>query len=251
MITYKVSAVSYLNTIPFLYGIEHFQIIKSIDLELDYPSLCAKNLLRRNVDIALVPVVSLVSNNELNIVSEYCIGSDGHVDTVGLYSDVPIEMINEILLDYQSHTSVKLLKILCKDYWNIDPKFISSVQGFESRISGNTAGLIIGDRAFSANSRYKYCYDLSQVWKELTGLPFVFACWMSNDRISEDFLVQFNHALSYGVNNLDKICLDKYGDYSFCSDPMIYLKNRISYRLTQEKREAMRIFLSKINDLDL
>ena len=113
MVKYKVSAVSYLNTIPFLYGIEHFQITKSIDLELDYPSLCAKNLLRRNVDIALVPVVSLVSNNELNIVSEYCIGSDGHVDTVGLYSDVPIEMINEILLDYQSHTSVKLLKILC------------------------------------------------------------------------------------------------------------------------------------------
>ena len=149
MVTYKVSAVSYLNTIPFLYGIEHSKITKSIDLELDYPSLCAKNLLRRNVDIALVPVVSLISNNDLNIVSEYCIGSDGHVETVGLYSDVPIERIKEILLDYQSNTSAKLLKILCKNYWNIDPKFTSSTQGFESRISGKTAGLIIGDRAFS------------------------------------------------------------------------------------------------------
>ena len=116
MVNYKVSAVSYLNTIPFIHGIKSSNISDFIDLQLDYPSVCAQKLINNEVDIALVPVVVLKDNPQFNIISDYCIGSNGKVDTVCLYSDVPLKEIKEIYLDYQSRTSIELLKVLCKDH---------------------------------------------------------------------------------------------------------------------------------------
>ena len=53
----RISAVSYLNTIPFIYGLKQSELIDNIDLRLDYPSVCADKLINNEVDLALVPVV--------------------------------------------------------------------------------------------------------------------------------------------------------------------------------------------------
>ena len=98
MVKYKVSAVSYLNTIPFIHGIKSSNIYDSIDLQLDYPSVCAQKLIDDEVDIALVPVAVLKQNPSFNIVSDFCIGADGDVDTVCLYSKVPLEEIEEVVV---------------------------------------------------------------------------------------------------------------------------------------------------------
>ena len=108
----KVSAVSYLNTIPFIYGLRNSELMQQIDLYIDCPSVCADKLINNQVDIGLVPVVILDQLNNPKIISDYCIGANGPVDTVCIYSDVPIEEIESIYLDYQSRTSVELLKIL-------------------------------------------------------------------------------------------------------------------------------------------
>ena len=154
MVKYKVSAVEYLNTIPFIYGINNSEISNQIELLLDFPSECARKLSKNEVDIALVPVAILKKNPEFKIVSDFCIGSNGKVDTVCLYSETPLEEIEKIYLDYQSRTSVELLRILCREHWKVSPKFKNSEKGFENKIEGRTAALIIGDRAFSANKKY-------------------------------------------------------------------------------------------------
>ena len=82
-----------------------------------------------------------------------------------------MNLIRSIELDYQSRTSIELLIILLRDYWRVNPKLIYSDIGFEQNISGNKAGLVIGDRAFDLNKKYKYVYDLSLSWKKMTGLP--------------------------------------------------------------------------------
>ena len=123
---YKISAVSYLNTMPFIYSINNSSLRNSIRMKLDYPSMCADKLLSDNVDIALAPVVVLNSSSKFRVISDYCIGSDGKVQTVCLYSNVPLKDIKKIYLDSQSRTSVELLKVLCKEYWRISPAFISS-----------------------------------------------------------------------------------------------------------------------------
>ena len=74
-------------------------------------------------------------------------------------------------MDYQSRTSVALLKILLAEHWKIKPSFTAAVKGFEEQIKGTTAGLVIGDRAFAQRQRSKYIYDLADAWKQMTGLP--------------------------------------------------------------------------------
>ena len=191
----KISAVSYLNTIPFIHGLKQSELIKTIDLQLDYPSICADKLINGTVDLALVPVAVIPKLKEAYIISDYCIGANGAVDTVCLYSDVPIEEIESIALDYQSRTSVALLRVLLKEYWQYNPELKKANVGFEENIKGNHAALVIGDRAFALNTKHAYIYDLSVIWKEMTGFPFVFAAWVANTKLPQDFIISFNKAL--------------------------------------------------------
>jgi chorismate dehydratase len=243
----KISAVSYLNTIPFVHGLKQSELIKIIDLQLDYPSICAEKLINGIVDLALVPVAVIPKLKEAHIISDYCIGANGAVDTVCLYSGVPIEEIESIALDYQSRTSVALLKILLNEYWQLNPELKKANVGFEENIKGNHAALVIGDRAFALNTKYAYIYDLSAIWKKMTGLPFVFAAWVANTKLPKDFIVSFNKALEKGLSNIDKALALEGDSYPNCKNPEDYLNNKISYNLDVEKQKGMELFLRKIS----
>jgi chorismate dehydratase len=244
----KISAVSYLNTIPFIHGLKQSELIHSIDLQLDYPSICADKLINGTVDLALVPVAVIPKLKEAHIISDYCIGSNGAVDTVCLYSDVPITEIDSIALDYQSRTSVALLKILLKEYWQLNPELKKADIGFEENIKDKNAALVIGDRAFNLNSKHKYIYDLSAIWKEMTGLPFVFAAWVTNKKLPQDFIVDFNKALKNGLSDIDAALNLKGNNYPSCEKPKDYLNNQISYFLDAEKQKGMELFLRKVTN---
>lgn len=246
MVKYKISAVSYLNTIPFIYGLKNSPIFGQIELSLDFPALCADKLIRGAVDIALVPVVAIPQLENPNIFSNYCIGANGEVGTVCLYSDVPINEIESIALDYQSRTSVSLLKILLNEYWDLNPELKNTEIGFEDSIRGKHAALVIGDRAFVLNRKHAYIYDLSANWKQLTGLPFVFATWVSNKELPKDFILTFNVALEHGLQNMNKAIALEGDNYPSCENSEDYLNNKISYHLDSEKKKGMELFFSKI-----
>ena len=246
MVNYKISVISYLNSIPFVHGLNMSSVSKSLNLQLDYPSVCADKLINNVVDIGLVPVVVLKDYPSFKIISKYCIGANGDVDTVCLFSNVPIHDIKKIYLDYQSRTSVELLKILCREYWKITPLFKQSKIGFENNINKNTAALIIGDRAFHINHKYEFVYDLSKYWKKMTGLPFVFACWISNKEISKSFLLEFNNSLKRGISNIHESVKKEYENIILLNNAENYLNNKISYILDEKKRKGMNLFISKI-----
>jgi len=246
MVMYKVSVVSYLNTFPFIYGLRERGLDKKMDFSLDIPSICAEKLIANKVDIGLVPIVVLKQLEDAHIFSDFCIGSNGVVETVCLFSDVPIDRIEKIFLDYQSKTSVELLRVLLKEYWRVSPKLTEANENYEVKISGKTAGLIIGDRAFYFQDKFKYAYDLSDIWKQMTGLPFVFACWLANKEIDKDFQEQFNYALKFGVENIEKAIQSSADTYSHCKDLSNYLNHNISYYLDYQKKEGMELFLAKI-----
>jgi chorismate dehydratase len=222
------------------------ELINSIDLQLDYPAICADKLINSEVDIALVPITVMPKLKYHQIISNYCIGADGAVDTVCLYSNVPISEIKKITMDYQSRTSVALLKVLLKEYWDLNTELIKAEVGFEDTINGENAALVIGDRAFDLNHKYKYVYDLSALWKEMTGLPFVFACWVAIKDLPNQFLSDFNAALQNGLNNIDKAILMEVDNYPSRVSPEEYLNNKISYNFNKEKQKGMNLFLSKI-----
>lgn len=241
----KVCSVSYLNSIPFVYGLENHNI--GVDLSSDIPSKCAKKLQDGVVDIALVPVAIIPTLDNPSIISPYCISSDGAVETVCLFSEVPLENIDTILLDYHSRTSNALVQLLSQHFWNIQPQFIDSQTNFESLIKDTTAGVIIGDRAYDFRDKYPYVYDLSEEWKKFTGLPFVFACWVSNAPVDPSFEAAFSSALHYGISNLKLALAEKAQQFDTSIDKWNYLTEVISYDLSKDKRKAMKMFLELIS----
>jgi len=238
---HSVSIVNYYNTIPFLYGINHSGFKSQINLELDIPSVCAQKLKNKQVEIGLVPVAILPELKSYQIITDYCIGAIGKVDSVKLFSERPLEELTHVLLDYQSKTSVTLVQVLNKHFWKKNIQFINATKGFENQISGTTGAVIIGDRTFGLTS-HPYQYDLSEEWQNFTGLPFVFACWVSNVPLEENFINEFNNALSYGVNHIEESVIEK-PNHALGDKALDYLKNKISYNLDADKRKALNMFL--------
>ena len=112
----KITAVSYLNTKPLLFGLVTSGMANSIDLELDIPSECARKLVAGEVDLGLVPVAVIPEIPGAKIITDYCIGSVGEVATVGIFADCPIEKLTHIYLDFHSRTSVLLAQILMREH---------------------------------------------------------------------------------------------------------------------------------------
>lgn len=237
----RVSAVSYINTKPFDYGLQHSEVLKKIDLSFNHPSDCAQKLIDNEVDIGLVPVAALLDIPGYEIVSDYCIGANGAVDSVFIFSNKPIHQVRSLCLDLQSRTSNNLAKVLLKNYWKVSPAYTQD--------SKTDAFVEIGDRTFGKMDKYPFVYDLAQVWKDFTGLEFVFAVWASNKPIDRNFIEEFNTALKLGVNNIDKAILELPKRTDF--DLEDYLTNKIDYPLTESKRTALNLFLNYVKEINL
>jgi chorismate dehydratase len=236
----KVGAVTYLNTKPLIYGMQQESFLKDHELVLDYPAKLAEMLKKGELDVALVPVALLPELPEYHIVSDYCIASDHEVASVCLFSEKPLSEIKRVYLDYQSKTSVALLKILFKQYWKQEVEFLSAMdESYIDRIQDDTAGLIIGDRALQFRERFAYRYDLATAWREMTGLPFVFAVWVSVNPVENSYYKVFSKACANGLDNIQVVA--KEIDCVFF-DLMKYFTQHIDYHLDQSGKDAMNLF---------
>ncbi|MBV7529938.1 menaquinone biosynthetic enzyme MqnA/MqnD family protein [Chitinophaga sp. sic0106] len=236
----KVAAVSYLNTKPLLYGFRNHPVMERMELSMDYPAKIAQQLVDGEVDVALVPVAIIPKLKEYHIIADYCIGAEAPVASVCLYSDVPLHDIKRIYLDYQSRTSVALLKVLVREYWKLDVEFVATSGDYESNIKGTDAGLVIGDRALKQRKISPFIYDLAEHWMRFTSLPFVFAAWIANKELPADFIAEFNNATGIGLQNIPAVVAENPYDVY---DLTTYYVQNISYPLTPAKRQGMQKFL--------
>ena len=246
----NVVAVSYLNTLPFIYGILNDKdLMSQINLRLEYPSKCSDLLNSGEVDLGLIPIIELIDMPYSEIIGEYCIGAEGKVKTVMLYSNCPLNEISSIALDYQSRTSVMLVKILVKNFWKIDVKFFDADEGYIDGISKNNAGLVIGDRTFNLKDSFLYQYDLAEEWFKYTNLPFVFACWVANKPLSDVFKQQFSVALKHGLDH-KALVVDEYNKIKKTNiDLDRYLSDYISWDFDSQKEAALKKFFSLCRNL--
>ena len=233
-----------MNTKPLLYGIERAELRNEIDLVINHPAKIAAMLLEDKIDMGLVPVAIIPYMKEFHINGQYCIGSNGDVASVCLFSDCPIGQVEKVLLDYQSRTSVALVRILLKEYWRLNPELIQAGEDFRDHIGGTTAGVVIGDRALEQRMRSPYVYDLAGAWKALTGLPFVFAAWISNKRLDPSFVEAFDEANRQGLLHIDDVVAENaYPVF----DLHAYFTRHLDYRLDEDKRRGMAKFLEYLS----
>jgi len=245
----KVGVVGYLNTKPLVYGLQHLPVKDKIELVEGHPARIADLLISKEIDLGLVPVAVLPEIGQYYIVGDYCIGADGEVASVCLFSEVPLAEIKQVYLDYQSRSSVALLKWIMQEYWGINAEFIDAEnEDFRNKIKGTSAGLVIGDRAFEQRKVSTFIYDLGQEWKKITGLPFVFAAWVSNKELAPDFIEEFNKANALGLTKLDEIVAAHPFDLYNLKK---YFTIHISYVLDERKKRGMKKFLELVSEYNL
>lgn len=238
----KLSIVRYINSMPFLKGLEKFFSTDELIIQKDIPSECARKLINKDVQIGLVPVAAIPQIENATIISDYCIGSDGPVGSVLLLSNSDKHQIKKIYLDNESRTSNQLMKIIARKFWKIDVDYFNGEEENLKEPEPNAAYIIIGDRAYRHVNYFEYVFDLSEEWKKATALPFVFACWVANTDVQKDLIIKLNKAFEYGIAHIDELLENMDENLDKNTTIKQYLTEFIDYDLTDEKKKALMLF---------
>lgn len=228
---YRIGLVNFLNSYPFRYGLEQ----KRIDFQTAVPSLIAKDLAENKLDIGLVPLVAFHDNAQWNRINNFGIVSSKKVKTVLLCANKPLEEIVTIQADSDSLTSNRLCYVIFNSFLNRKIVWDTSI---------NVDAMVrIGDKAFEIDARFPYVYDMAELWKKYTNLPFVFAVWVANKELEADFIAHFNLALEFGIENIAK-SVTKYQDLIDISlaEAVDYLTANIQHVLDEDCIKSMNLF---------
>lgn len=248
---HTLALVSYLNTRPFIDGLNHVFSNGEVTLNLLPPAECPTQLASGVSDMALVPVGSLIDFEGLALLKDHCIGADGAVDSVYVFSQVPIQEAEIVLLDSHSRTSNGLTRILMKSHWRHQPQFSMPEERDFSLIQGKTAGVAIGDQAYKIKDQFQYVYDLSEVWKDYTGLPFVFAVWAYRPEFwTQTELAKVHTALEWGRANRKSAAARWGKDFGYSlPEAEQYLCHSIQYELDHAKHQALERYFKELKEL--
>jgi chorismate dehydratase len=238
--TIRVGSVSYLNAKPLIYGLEGDPCIEML---LDVPAGLLNALQTEQCDIALLPVIDYQRHRGLIIVPSGGIGSDGPTLTVRIFSPVPIEKIQTLACDIDSHTSVALAQVVLAERWGIRPK-LARFSGPDD-VDSQTAILLIGDKVVCGRPpQMEYQLDLGAAWKEVTGMPFVFAVWTARPEADlADLPQRLENARRSGLANLETIITRDAIPRGWPADlARQYLGKNLQYEIGPRELAAMRKF---------
>jgi chorismate dehydratase len=201
----RISAISFLNTVPLMWDFEHGTAGPQFDISYTVPSECAAQLRAGTADIGIIPAAAYASISDLAILPGVAIAARRPVRSILLVSKVSLDQIRTIALDTSSLTSVALTKVLFDRWLGGHMTFTSMAPDVESMLAGNDACMVIGDSALRVD-RYKYLtFDLAEEWIRFTGKPFVFAFWAVRraalERAPVDLAAVFRTSRDHGVES--------------------------------------------------
>jgi len=244
----RAIAVDYANTLPLRSGLKALELRGDLSMSLARPARAAELFAQGDYQLGLLPVAVHLLEPKTSFVGNFGIVADGFVGSVGIFSEVPFDQIENLYLDYDSRSSVLLAQVLLKHHWKRDADSTNPVHlleatlGYRDLLGGTTAGLIIGDPAIEARQRFPYYFDLAEAWKEMTQLPFVFAAWLSSSKLTESFVFAFDEAQKLGVAN--RLALAKeYQPFIPGYDLKAYFTNQIQYHITADAKRGLEKFL--------
>ena len=250
--TYKIGAVSYLNSVPLIH--ELGKLAPEYEIVLDLPSRLADRLAAGEMDVALIPSVEVALADDLTIVSDACIGCFGPVWSVKLLSQVPVESIRSVALDEGSRTSVALVKLWLQQRHGIVADYCRLAMDDDYRDVETDAVLVIGDRAMqSSQAGFSHQYDLGQCWQEWTGMPFVFAVWAARPCADLDRLAAvLSEARDQGVAMAASIAKNQAAKYDLSVGQCLrYFTEFLNFRLGEAEKASLQVFCRRASELSL
>ena len=247
----RIGVVPYLNAKPLIYGLNHHT--DSIELTFEVPSLLPNMLNNDQVDVALIPSIEYFRNDNYAIIPDISISSIGTVESVKIFSKVPIQNIRTAALDKSSSTSCALTKIILKEYYHLSPQYTQWNKQYDISSNDSDAVLLIGDNAMRVIENGYFTLDMGQAWFEHTGLPFVYAVWVVKRGC---YIPGINNLLKSaketGIRSVKVLSETESKRLQLTQEHCFnYLTNSIRYNLGEEEIKGLQTFYQYAVSLEL
>jgi chorismate dehydratase len=242
----RVAASSYLNTAPLIWSFSRGPRRGEVDLITDAaPARCADMLARGQVDAALVPVIEYQRLPETVVVPGVCVGARREVHSVVLATRRGrLKEVESVALDTSSRTSAALVEVIFREFIGHAPRLEQSEPNLEEMLSRHDAALIIGDPAMTFAREHLRVYDMAALWREHTGLGFVFAMWMAGEGASERVSkIDFAAARDEGLERAEEIAAECASELGRPRAELVsYLRENICFELDEEMSAGLELF---------
>lgn len=239
MSSFRVASVSFFNARPLVWGLENDGGVR---LMMDVPSKLLERLEKADCDVALLPTIDYQRLAGLRIVPAGGIGCDGPTYTVRIFARQPVHEIRTLACDPDSHSSVALARIILAERYGLHPELISLDQATGRK---DEARLLIGDKVVCQEPvGYDHQYDLGVEWKQMTGLPFVFAVWTTADgKDLGDLPRRLYQAKKQGLRHADEL-VERYAVPAGWPAKLAleYLNSYLRYDIGPRQIQAIKLF---------
>jgi len=242
----RVCAVSYLNTVPLVWGIERGAQRDIFDMKYALPSECADQLATGDADIGIVPVIE-IARQKLEYFRSTGIACRGAVRSILLVSKVPLREIKTLATDMGSRTSVMLSRIILAEKYGVQPTLISRRAELAPMLGEADAALVIGDPALHLDPATLpfETLDLGFEWTQLTGLPMIFALWSGRKEVMQPRFEQaFLDSCREGLAHMDQIVREQSPLRGITEQlARAYLTRHIVFELNDRDHEGLNLYL--------
>ena len=242
---FRLAASSYLNSAPLIWSFLHGPHEGAVEFVEAVPARCAQLLSQGEVDGALVPVIEYQRIDGGSLVPDVCVGSQKEVLSVVLVSkNKRLKNIQSVALDESSRTSATLVKVIFREFLEREPEWTTRAPNLKEMLEKNDAALIIGDPGMAFPRQGLNVWDMASLWKEYTGLGFVFAMWMVGDEaVSRASEVDFAGARDEGVAHIEEI-VQSYQDKipMRVEELRNYLTENIVFRVDESMERGLRLY---------
>lgn len=241
----RLNAVSYLNTRPLTYGLEHGGLDHGFEILYDIPSVCARQVRTGEASAGVIPSIEYArSSVPYAIVPGISIASDGAVGSIFLFHRVPVDRIRTVAMDVSSRTAVALARIILLERYGLEFDTVDHAPDVSVMLEGADAALVIGDPALESTDRPEPRLDLGEAWRELTGLPFVYAFWAGKENgLTSGEVEMLIESKKQGMAALDEIAGVHARNHS--RPPSFYasyLRDNLIYDLGDRERRGLMEF---------
>lgn len=268
----RISIVEYLNTAPLVWGFTDGPLEGKYDLQFTVPSVCAEQLRRGEVDVAIIPAIEYQTIPGTVVLPEMAVAAKGPVRSILVVAKKPIELAQRIALDTSSRSSRALVRLLCRQLWKIKPEFIDAPPEPAAMLQVADAALIIGDPALriavkmDALTEKKpsgeeccggdagdwpipglqsfFVYDVAHEWMEMTGQPCVLAIWVARrDAVTSELVADFLASKAYGMARIGEIAEAASLQLDLPAPALEkYLRENIDYSLDETNQAGLELY---------
>ncbi|HKP72711.1 MAG TPA: menaquinone biosynthesis protein [Pyrinomonadaceae bacterium] len=242
----RVAASSYLNSAPLIWSFARGERARDVRLLTDAaPARCADMLARGACEAALVPVIEYQRLPEVAVVPGVCVGARRAVRSVVLVTRrADLRDVRTLALDESSRTSATLVQLIFREFLKREVETSPASPDVRAMLEAHDAALIIGDPAMTFARENLHVHDLAMLWREHTGLGFVFAMWMAHESADETVrAIDFAGARDEGLASLEEIVAEYERELNLPREELrAYLTENICFELNAEMRAGLELF---------